>query len=138
MSPALQQEIQRYAAHGFIVVHQTETTAQLRKPKQFNFGIFLVLGILLFIIGAILYVAWYAAQSDEIVYLSLAEDGSIQTTGSGAILNTTAPQTSWEAWAYGKSRKQIEAQLERARRQKSAPEYIAFLEQKLAALPVES
>lgn len=130
MSP-LQSEIQKYVSAGFLIVHQTETTAQLRKPKQFNFGIFLVLGILLFIVGAILYVAWYASQNDEVVYLTLDNEGVVHASGTG-VRTMAIPVNSWEKWAVGKSHADMVKQLEKARRQNLAPEYIRWLEEKVA------
>lgn len=128
---ALQREIQKYAALGFFVVHQTETTAQLRKPKQFNILAALVLGVVLFIVGAILYVFWYMAQKDALVYLSVDHEGVVHATGTG-VTAITKPRNSWEAWAVDKSVPELQEELERARMQKSAPEYIRWLENKIA------
>lgn len=136
MSAALQQEIQRYTAHGYHVVHQTETTAQLRKPKEFNVLAFLLLGILLFVIGAVIYLAIYASRKDQYVYLSVGEDNQVYATG--AVLVAGAPQgprTRWDEWAVGKSHEEFVAEHQRAIASKAAPEYIRWLESKIATFP---
>lgn len=138
MSPGLQQAVQQYAAQGYFVVHQTENTAQLRKPKRFNFLAFIVLGVVLFIVGALVYAAWYASQQDQLVYLTVDDDGTVRASGSGVTLSTRLPRNAWETWAIGKSPEDLQERLRQAREEKAAPEYIRWLESqvKLHGVPL--
>lgn len=80
----LQAAIQQHVALGFRVVSQTPTTAQLIRPKAFSCAI-ATLSFLVFGVGFLIYVFWYASQKDQIVYLTVAPDGTVQST-----LNTAA------------------------------------------------
>lgn len=72
----LQHEIGNYLKHGFRVISQTDTTAQLIKPKKFSFFWafiwFLALGI-----GLLVYIIYYMAKKDQQIYLSVDENGRI-------------------------------------------------------------
>lgn len=69
----LQQEIARYVKQGYRIQFQTETTAQLVKPKSFS-----ILGAIL---GAvILYGLYYLSKRDRIVYLEIDARGQVTTT----------------------------------------------------------
>lgn len=133
---ALQHEIQKYTALGYYVVHQTDTTAQLRKPKQFNFLVFIVLGVLLFIVGAVLYAAWYATQQDQFVYLTVGADGVVRASGAG-ITDVTQLQASWMARYGHMSTAKLENELMKARQQRLMPELIHWMEDNLAARRAE-
>lgn len=61
---------------GYRLVTQTDTTAQMVKPKTFSFGFFL-LWTLLTGVGLILYPAYYLAKRDEQRYLSVDEAGEL-------------------------------------------------------------
>lgn len=69
-SPAvpLQQRIDWYVRNGYRVLSQTETAAQLVKPKTFSFpwaaAWFLLCGV-----GVLVYIFYYASKKDETVYL---------------------------------------------------------------------
>ena len=54
----LQREIAKYMRKGFRVVSQTDTTAQLMKPKSFSF-LWAFLWFLLFGFGLIVYLLYY-------------------------------------------------------------------------------
>lgn len=72
----LQAEINALVAKGFRVLSQTETSAQLVKPKKFSFWWalfwFLWLGI-----GVLVYVFYYASKRDQNVYLVVDESGQV-------------------------------------------------------------
>lgn len=80
---ALDVEIARYAAEGFRIVSRTGTSAQLVKPKQFNFwlALFFLIGLgWVFGIGVILliiYVLYYIAKREEQVYLAVDPGGNV-------------------------------------------------------------
>ncbi len=60
---------------GYQVVSQTETSAQLVKPKSFSFG-WAFLWFLFFGIGLLVYVLYYMMKSDGAIYLYV-EDGKV-------------------------------------------------------------
>jgi len=68
----LEMTIANYSAAGFLLVTKTETSALLRKPKQFNV-LLAVLGALLCLVGLIVYVIVYAMQEDEVVEVRLVD-----------------------------------------------------------------
>jgi len=71
----LQNEINRYIRQRYRVVSQTDTTAQLIRPKSFSRLWFLIWALLL--IGWIFYLAWYWMKRDDQVYLEVDENGLI-------------------------------------------------------------
>ncbi len=72
----LQREITKYVRRGFHVVSQTDTTAQLVKPKKFSL-LWALLWFLLFGIGLIIYLIWYWSRRDQTVYLEVSPTGKI-------------------------------------------------------------
>lgn len=64
----LQEHINWYVSQGYRVVSQTETSAQLVKPKQFSF-VWALLWFLCLGIGLIVYLLYYATKKDQSVYL---------------------------------------------------------------------
>lgn len=73
----LEQRLQGYAKEGWRIASQSDTTAQLMKPKQFNFVlavIFLLLGGIPFVI----YLFWYLAAKDKTLYLTVDLDGTVR------------------------------------------------------------
>jgi hypothetical protein len=64
--------IASYSAAGFLLVSKTETSALLRKPKQFNV-LLAILGAVLCLVGFVVYVIYYAAQQDEVVEVRLVD-----------------------------------------------------------------
>ena len=75
----LQEHIGWYVRQGYRVASQTETTVQLVKPKRFSFvwalGWFLVFGI-----GLIVYLLYYAAKRDQALYLTVQADGTVHAS----------------------------------------------------------
>jgi len=74
-SSILGQEIANYSRRGFRIVSRTDTTAQLSKPKEFNV-LWATLWFLVFGIGVLIYIFYYMAKTDEIVYLEVGPDGA--------------------------------------------------------------
>jgi hypothetical protein len=78
-SRLLDEAIQGYLFRGFFVRLRTQTTAQLVRPKRFSF-IWALLWFLLFGIGIIIYLIYYAAKRDEGIYLQVDEYGNVTAT----------------------------------------------------------
>jgi len=73
----LQGEINAYLGQGYRVISQTDTTAQLIRPKQFScllasFFLIFTLGLIL-----ILYLFYYLSQKDQALYIEVGVDGKI-------------------------------------------------------------
>jgi hypothetical protein len=68
----LEMTIANYSAAGFFLVNKTETSALLRKPKEFNV-LLAILGLLFCVIGLIVYAIVYTMQQDEVVEIRLVE-----------------------------------------------------------------
>lgn len=78
----LQRTIADYVSRGFQVVNQTDTSAQLLKKKTFS-CLYSILWFLLFGIGLIIYLLYYAAKRDELLYISVDERGRVSTRKGG-------------------------------------------------------
>lgn len=76
----LQIEINRYLQRGLKVLSQTQTTAQLVKPKKFS-CLLATLGLLLFGVGFLIYIFYYASQKDTQLYIQVLDDGTILHNG---------------------------------------------------------
>jgi hypothetical protein len=74
---ALDREVSKYVRSGYRVVSRTATTAQLVKPKRFNFLIAFI-GFMFIVAGLILYVLYYMAQRDQTIYLTVDEAGKVR------------------------------------------------------------
>ena len=76
----LQAEVTRRTSMGWILVSRDDNGAQMRKPKSFSFGWalawFLMLGI-----GLLVYLFYYMAKKDELVYIQ-AINGELTITKS--------------------------------------------------------
>ena len=72
----LERAIAKYVSKGYLVVSRTDSTAQLRKPKTFS-CLFASLWFLLFGIGIVVYLIYYAAKRDAIIYIEVNEIGAI-------------------------------------------------------------
>lgn len=73
----LEQRLQGYAKDGYRVLSQADTTAQLMKPKRFNF----ILALILLCLGGfplIIYIFWYLAAKDQTMYLTVEVDGKVR------------------------------------------------------------
>jgi hypothetical protein len=78
-SRELEEEIAQYMHDGFFVRQRSATTAQLVRPKKFSF-IWALLWFLLFGIGIIVYLIYYAAKQDEGRYVEVDEYGAVKVT----------------------------------------------------------
>ena len=78
-SRLLEEAIGRYVSWGFHVRLRTPTSAQLVKPKQFSF-VWALLWFLLFGVGLLVYVFYYAAKKDVGVYLHVDDHGNTTVT----------------------------------------------------------
>jgi hypothetical protein len=87
---AFEAAIADHSARGFFLVSKTDTSALMRKPKQFN-ALLAVLGALLCLVGLIVYVIYYAAQQDELVEIHLVDR---QAALDGAPF-TLSPDGNW-------------------------------------------
>lgn len=72
----LDQEITRYVRKGYRVLSQTDTSAQLVRPKRFNL-LLAVLLLVLMVLPFIVYLLMYLAARDTTVYLSVDAQGRI-------------------------------------------------------------
>lgn len=72
----LQDQIAKYSRKGYQIVSQTDTTAQMRKPKSFSF-LWAFLWFLLFGVGILVYIFYYMAKKDTIVFIEVDEEGRI-------------------------------------------------------------
>jgi protein-S-isoprenylcysteine O-methyltransferase Ste14 len=78
-SRILEEEVAEYMRDGFFVRTRTATTAQPVKPKKFSF-IWALLWLLLFGVGLIVYLIYYAAKRDEGRYVEVDEYGNVKAT----------------------------------------------------------
>jgi len=75
----LEEEIAQYMRDGFFVRQRTAYTAQLLRPKRFSF-IWALLWFLVFGIGIVVYLIYYAAKQDEGRYVEVDEYGAVKAT----------------------------------------------------------
>lgn len=66
----LKAQIRIAVEYGYQLTNQTSTTAQLIRNKKFS-CLFASLGFLLAGIGAVIYVFYYLAKRDEVIYLDV-------------------------------------------------------------------
>ena len=78
----LQQAIDNYIRRGYYVVHQTETSAQLRRPKRFS-CFWASVWLVACGVGFLFYVFYWASKSDDSLYLRLDEYGELFVDGRG-------------------------------------------------------
>lgn len=84
--------INTYIQYGYHVVSQTQTSAQLTKPKHFS-GCLAVFLLFLGIVPLVLYGIYYLAKSDQQVYITLQPDNQITFTNKkGGIVIPDNPQ----------------------------------------------
>ena len=77
----LQQYIYAYIQQGYRVVSQTDTTAQMVKPKQFSFG-WAFFWLLVAVVGLLLYIFYFMASSDQQIYLEVDLYGQVKTVAT--------------------------------------------------------
>jgi hypothetical protein len=75
---ALQGQIAHYMKSGYRVMSQTDTTAQLVRPKKFSLLIFVIL-LICAVFPAIVYIAYYVSKKDKTVYVAVDEWGNVST-----------------------------------------------------------
>jgi Ca2+/Na+ antiporter len=75
----LEEELSEYSRDGFFVRHRADTTAQLVKPKKFSL-LWALLWLLVFGIGIVVYLIYYAAKRDEGRYVEVDEYGAVRAT----------------------------------------------------------
>jgi hypothetical protein len=81
----LSQAVADYQSKGWLLVNNSGGVAQLKKPKEFNWGIF-ILGILLLVVIAVIYLIAYAVQHEEIVTLTTDIEGNLLENGKRILL----------------------------------------------------
>ena len=72
----LEREIAAYIRKGYRVLSQTDTSAQLVRPKRFNL-LLAVLLLVLMVLPFVIYLLMYIAARDKTVYLSVDVQGRI-------------------------------------------------------------
>lgn len=65
-----------YSQKGFRVTSQTDTTAQLLRPKQFN-GCLAVFLFILAVLPFVIYLIYYLTSSDTVLYITVNPDLSV-------------------------------------------------------------
>lgn len=78
-SRLLDEEVGQYMRDGFFVRHRMDTTAQLVKPKKFSF-LWALLWLLVFGVGIVVYLIYYAAKRDEGRYVEVDGYGAVRAT----------------------------------------------------------
>lgn len=76
---ALQQAIGEYLAQGYRVLSQTDTTAQLVKPKQFG-TLWFILWLLTGVLWIVYLVYYLAVKREGRVYLQVDPSGVVHRT----------------------------------------------------------
>jgi hypothetical protein len=66
----LDAQISYMIQYGYVVQHKTDTTVTLVRKKQFSF-ILAILGLFLFLVGLFIYLLFYLAKSDDVIYLDV-------------------------------------------------------------------
>lgn len=72
----LSAEIAKYTRKGYRVQSQTAISAQLVKPKKFSF-VFAFLWFLLLGVGLLIYLLYYLAKRDKLVWIEVDETGRV-------------------------------------------------------------
>ncbi len=76
-------EIARLTRQGYVIVHRTERSAQLKRAKHFSvwwalFWLIVGLGA-----GLALYIGWYVlVKRDRVIFLRITPDGKVMSTES--------------------------------------------------------
>ena len=74
----LQREINKYIRQGYRVINQTDTTAQLVRPKRFS-CLWATFWLFMLIVGLLVYIFYYMSKRDEQIYILVDEYGRVQT-----------------------------------------------------------
>ncbi|HEX7620462.1 MAG TPA: zinc ribbon domain-containing protein [Anaerolineales bacterium] len=83
----LNKAVADYQADGWILINNSGGVAQLKMPKNFNWGLF-ILGFLMLFIVAIIYLLVYAIAKDEILTLTTDENCNIVENGNPILPKT--------------------------------------------------
>jgi len=75
----LEREIVYYSRLGYRIQSQTTTTAQLIRPRTFS-CLMATLWLIFFLVGLLIYLFWYLSKRDDIVFLSVDENGRLHRT----------------------------------------------------------
>jgi hypothetical protein len=78
--PALAREIQKNVRAGYRVIEQTQTSAQLVRPKKFS-CMAASLSFLLVGVGLLFYLFWYWGKKEDVLYLQVVNDQVVYTRG---------------------------------------------------------
>ncbi len=81
----LDERIFRYAKGGYRVVHRDDSSVQLLRPKTFSFLWALVWFFIGLGTGFFLYLFYYLAKKDKIVYIEVADSGLMREAPSGGV-----------------------------------------------------
>ena len=73
-----------FQSRGWILLTQTSSTAQLKKPKEFNLALFLI-GLILGVIVGVVYLAAFLAQRDELATFTTDEQANLVVNGKVVI-----------------------------------------------------
>lgn len=72
----LDREIASYVKKGYRVLSQTESSAQLVRPKRFNL-LLAVLLLILMVLPFVIYLLMYLAARDKTVYITVDTQGRV-------------------------------------------------------------
>ena len=76
----LENRIAKYLPRGYFIVSQTDHNAQLKRPKKFS-CLWAALWFLFFGIGIIVYLIYYAAKRDDLIYIEVDPYGTVKDNG---------------------------------------------------------
>lgn len=77
-SDILNNAVKSYINDGYKVQNQTNTSAQIIKPKNFHWIIFIP-AILIGLIPGLIYLVYYWVKKQETVYLEVSKSGEVTT-----------------------------------------------------------
>ncbi len=76
----LNKAVADYQAMGWILISNSGGVAQLKKPKNFNWFVF-ILGIILLFVVAFIYLISYAVEKDELLTLATDAEANLLVNG---------------------------------------------------------
>lgn len=79
----LDEAVRRFSGEGFEIVSRSETSAQLRRKKRFDWLIALALLVFTIALGFILYALYVLFSSPELLYVSVDERGTVHVDREG-------------------------------------------------------
>lgn len=81
----LNKAVADYQTRGWILISNSGGVAQLKKPKSFSWAVFII-GIILLLFIAIIYLIAYAVQKDEILTLTTDDEANLVVNGKIFVL----------------------------------------------------